>query len=367
MDDKKRSVRLDTQPRRTAAANRADKRCIGLAANDPDGHETRLLLTPEACGIIGSMGFRIVMEAGAGRPLSFSDDDYASFGVETASRDKVLKCDVVLSFLPLDEMDICRMNPGATLLCTTDECLFEREIIDTLLRHRISLGCLDNMVSHNDISVFADILDELDGRGAILYAQHKLSLAGGGKGVILAGAAGIGPCEVLVIGDGNLECAAATAAIDAGADTTLMSNDIPALHNAHQICGRELRTLAIHPQVLYHRLRSADVVILGDCARPFTLPEKLYAAMKDTVCLIDLAQTHPSRSVPRSVAMAMSNALVNFFEDMACKDSFGAMLATTPGVQSGMVSYAGSLVDKVIASELRMPCVDIAMMLAASN
>lgn len=367
MEDKKRSTKLDTQPLRSKLKSSRGEWKLGIAGNPPDGDETRLLLTPEACAILGAAGINIVMEAGAGKSISFSDLDYSDYGVEIASRSKVLQSDVVLSFLPLREIDVMQMNPGSVLLCTTDECLFEKELIDAMLERRIAAGCLDNMVSHNDISVFADILDELDGRAAVLHAQYKLSLPGSGKGVMLSGVAGINPCEVLIIGDGNLECAAASAAIDAGACVTLMNNDISALQNARQICGRELITAAIHPNVLYHKVRSADVVILGNCTRPYTLQPQLFAAMKENVCLIDLAEFHPSVIVPRTVAMAMSNVLVNFFDEMLRKDGFHGMLATTPGVQCGMVCYKGKLVDKLIASELGMPCVDLSMMLAASN
>ncbi len=124
------------------------------------------------------------------------------------------------------------MRPGATLLCMMDNTLFEKEVTTALLEHKITLGCLDNMVSHNDIPVFADIIDELDGRASIMYAQDRLSFLGGGKGVIPAGVAGTNPCEVLIIGDGNVECAAANAALDAGAYVTLMNNDISATPRA---------------------------------------------------------------------------------------------------------------------------------------
>jgi hypothetical protein len=43
------------------------------------------------------------------------------------------------------------------------------------------------------------------------------------------------------------------------------------------------------------------------------------------------------------------------------------MLATTPGVQSGIVTYNGNLVDKLVAAYLSMPSVDLGMILAGSN
>ena len=44
-----------------------------MVGNYADSDETRLLLTPEACGMLTSSGIQVSMEAGAGVDISFSD------------------------------------------------------------------------------------------------------------------------------------------------------------------------------------------------------------------------------------------------------------------------------------------------------
>ncbi len=200
-----------------------------------------------------------------------------------------------------------------------------------------------------------------------MYAQEFLSYVGGGKGVLLAGVAGINPCEVLIIGDGTTTYAAAKAAMAAGAYVTLMNNDISALQVAKQVCGDTLNTIAIHPRVLFNKVKTADVILIGKCTRPFEFPKKLSVALKDSVYVLNFEETHPSISVPRTVAMAMSNVIVNFFDELIIKGGVNNMVASTPGVQMGIVTYRGKLVDKLIGSYLRMPSVDIKVMLAATN
>lgn len=340
---------------------------IGLPANYADTEETRFLLTPEACGMLTSSGLRLIMEAGAGVDISFSDAAYSEFGVEITSREDTLKCDVVVSFAPLNAQDVAKMRRGATLLCMMGDELFKADTIKALLDNDITLGCLDNMYSLNNETVFADIINEIDGRAAIMYAQEHLSFLGGGKGVLLAGVAGINPCEVLLIGRGTDIYAAASAAIAAGALVTLINNDISDLAYAQRICGPQLITLAVHPRVLYNKAKSADVLIIGETTRPFTFPNKLNRIMKDTAFMLNFKNSHPSVSVPRTVAMALSNVLVNFMQEMIVKDGFEGMLISTDGVQSGIVTYRGCLCDKLIGSYLGLPSVDIKMMLAAKN
>ena len=339
---------------------------IGMVGNYPDTDETRMLLTPEACGMLTSAGMKVYMEQGAGVDVSFPDASYAEYGVKIVSRDEALKAPLVLSYAPLRAKDIKKMQKGAGLLCMMGSTLFEQATIKALLSHHITTGCLDNMVSHNDEQVFANIIDEIDGRGAIMYAQEALSYLGGGKGVLLASVAGLNPCEVLLIGIGNEMIAAANAAVAVGARVTLMDNDISALQVAKSLCGPLVDTIAIHPRVLYNKVKTADVIITGLNTRNFEFPKNLSAAMKENVYVLDLNETHPSISVPRTVAMAISNALVNFLDELRLKDSFDGMLATTPGVQCGIVTYNGKLVDKLIGSYLSMPSVDISVMLSGA-
>ena len=340
---------------------------IGLVGNYSDTDETRFLLTPEGSGLLTSSGIKVLMEKGAATDISFPDASYREFGVNIVSRSESLKADIVLSYRPLHAHDIHKMKKGAALFTMMGPGLLEENVIKALLDKEIVCGCLENILSFNDEPVFANIIYDIDGRGSIIYAQEFLSYLGGGKGVLLAGVAGINPCEVLIIGDGRVVYSAAKAAISAGASVTLMNNDISALMQAKQICGDNLNTIAIHPRVLFNKVKSADVILIGECTRPFEFPKNLSPALKDSVYLLNFQETHPSISVPRTVAMALSNVLVNFFDEVIVKGGLHHMIASTPGVQAGMITFHGKLVDKLIGSFLNLPSVDIKVMLAATN
>lgn len=367
MADTKKSTMLEPKPEVEVTEKTSGGIQIGLLGNYADTDETRFLLTPESCGLLTSAGIKVLMEAGAGVDVSFSDETYAEYGVKIVTRDKVLKCPLVLSYQPLRAKDVKKMTPGATLLCMMGEALFETAVVKALLEKKITCGCLDNMYSHHDVTIFADIVDDIDGRAAIMYAQESLSYLGGGKGVLLAGVAGLNPCEVLIIGCGTECISAANAAAGTGARVVLMDNDVSALQLARPACNPVIELVAIHPRVLTNRVKTADVIITGNTTREFEFPKSLSSSLKDTVYVIDLNESHPSLSVPRTVAMALSNPLVNFFNEMSIKDGFRGMMVTTPGVQAGMVTYEGKLVDKLIASYLSMPSIDIRVMLSSTN
>lgn len=357
----------EVQPDLASIEAQAQPLRLGMVGNYADTEETRIFLTPEACGMLTSAGMHIEMEADAGIDVSFSDEQYSEYGVVITDRERALGADIVLSYRPLRVPDIERMRPGATLFCMMTSELFEKPVIEALLNRNITLGTFDNMLSFNDEPVFANIIDEVNGRAAVMYAEEALSFLGEGKGVLLAGVGGINPCEVLVIGAGTVAHSAAMAALNVGAIVTLMDNDISELQVARQICGDRLQIAAIHPRVLYNKVKSADVILLGSCTRSFEMPKKLSVAMKESVYMLDFAKSEPSVSVPRTVAMALSSVLVNFFEELMIKNGVEAMIASTYGVQCGIVTYHGKLVDKLIGSYTGLPSADINMMLAGAN
>lgn len=358
---------LETLPVPEPADGIAESYTVGLLANYADSEETRFFLTPEACGVLVSAGLSIVMEAGAGIDISFSDDAYADQGVIIAPREKVLAAEVILSYEPPRVADLLKITPGAIVLCIMTPRLIDPQTVAVLLDRHITMGCLDNMYSHNEVPIFANIIDEIDGRAAVMYAQEHLSFLGGGKGVLLAGVAGINPCEVLIIGEGVTAVAAAKAARAAGAMVTVMNNDITSLYQMQPECGSDIVTLAIHPRVLCNKVKTADVILIAPTARPFEFPQNLMGVLKENVYMLDIRDAHPSVSVPRTVAMALSNVLVHFLEEIVLMHGFQGMIATQEGVQQGIVTYRGKLVDKLVGTYLGLPSVDIHVMLAGHN
>ncbi len=174
--------------------------------------------------------------------------------------------------------------------------------------------------------------------------------------MLLAGVAGLNPCEVLVIGSGTEAISAANAAAGTGARVVLMDNDVSALQLARGLCKDRVELITIHPRVLTPTSLRPPTPLSSAIPRVRSeFPKNLSASLKENVFVINLRESHPSVSVPRTVAMAMSNILINFLDEMAIKNGFKGMVATTPGVQGGMVTYEGKLVDKLVG-ELPWAC-----------
>lgn len=340
---------------------------IGLCANYADTPETRFLLTPEVCGLLISAGYLISMESGAGATISYSDANYSEFGVKITNRSEVLKSDYVLSYAPLRSDDIDNLKEGSTVMCMFDTPLFNKNIIEQLLKRKICVLSLDHVESHNAVPVFANIVDEVDGRTSIWYAQEAFSFLGGGKGVLLGGVAGINPCEVLIFGQGTRVLAAARTAMAFGAIVTLMDNDISALQLAQLEAGKGLITCAIHPRALANKIKSADAILIDSCTRPFEFPDALKAIVKPDAFVLDFNTSSPSLSTPRTVTQALATCLNNLFDEITLKGGIENTIATTPGVRVGIITYGGHVTDKLVSSVSGIPYIDVEMLLTNAN
>ncbi len=95
--------------------------------------------------------------------------------------------------------------------------------------------------------------------------------------MLLAGVAGLNPCEVLVIGSGTEAISAANAAAGTGARVVLMDNDVSALQLARGLCKDRVELITIHPRVLTNLVKAADAIIQCNTSRPFEFPKNLSA------------------------------------------------------------------------------------------
>jgi NAD(P) transhydrogenase subunit alpha len=78
--------------------------------------ENRVAVLPESVATFIKMNASVVVENGAGIQASTPDKDYETAGAKMASRDEVLKSDLVISIAGLDEADFGKLKTGAVLL-----------------------------------------------------------------------------------------------------------------------------------------------------------------------------------------------------------------------------------------------------------
>ncbi len=178
-----------------------------------------------------------------------------------------------------------------------------------------------------------------------------------------------------------------------GATVRMFDNDLYSLRQAARVLRHEVIGSALHSHVLESSLRTADVVVATPMSSPFVASSDLVSVMKRRVLVFDLnpcpGRVFPSLStfnlgeiaereqaattdracyvnvgcqVPRTAAMALSNAIVGFAGELMSMTSAHkaeSVFLTAPGMRPAVLAMFGKVVDRELARILGVSCMDI--------
>lgn len=383
------------QPAMTETYRR--KITIGLPCGTDPG-ERRFPLTPEGVAILVERGFEVLIEHEASQTIQYPTQRYVNMGARMCPRSQVMSANIVISLSMPTPADIMMMHRGAMLLTLSPAVMKNTEALKALLQQNIITIAIDLIKDTAGHTPFADVLAEIDGLAAMARATAMMSDSVNGKGMLLGGVPGIVPCEVTIIGSSIAGCAAARAAMGAGALVRMFDNDIYMLRRASEQLNGSIVFSAIYPGVLENALRSADVVIYAGVTPQIVIDTDMVRRMKQGVIVFDLTSdpgkafqgidyynltldgprnSNPltpqracyfniSGTVARTAAMALSNTFTTMLNDIVeCDGTMGA-LRLLPGLQCAALTFLGKPVNKQVAQLLGQRHADINIYLALS-
>ena len=362
--------------------------------------ETRLALTPEAVALLAKQGHRVVVGAGAGASLQYPDTAYAEAGaVVTESAAEVWSADVVMKVSIPTAQEIRLMRPRAVLFSLVQLRLFKSDLLRLLLEKRITAIGYDFIADLRGERPLINQIRELEGRTAVVVASSLLTNSHGGKGILMGGCAGVSPTEVVILGAGHAGSEAARTAQAMGALVKVFDDDIERLRSVQLSLGPATFTSTFHPNVLSNALRSADVVIgamrLEQCHHRYYLPSDMIRLMKRGALILDMSLdqggcfetsvfpeteaetrfeqfgvTHyclPNISslVGRTATIAMSNHILPMIKTLADAGSIETALRENLPLRKGVYTYAGRVVNTMVADWFGVAGSDIMLFLTS--
>ncbi|MDD4451400.1 MAG: alanine dehydrogenase [Proteiniphilum sp.] len=361
--------------------------------------EKRLALTPESVALLVAAGYRVLLQAGAGLTINYSDSYYAESGaeiVETAQ--SVFQADLVLKVLPPTLAEVQMMRQRCTVFSFLYLHRLSKPLLELMQEKKISALAYELMYDDTGVSPFVTSISEIEGATSITLAAELLSNAHGGKGILLGGIPGISPTEVVVIGAGVAGTMAARTAMALGAAVKVFDEDILKLRHIRHELGSALFTSILQPNVLKNVFRSADVVIGAmqyiNKTHFYRISEDLIREMKRGALIIDLRMTqggcfettmeaclpdHPvvfeklgvlhfcemslSSRVARTASIALSNIFVSLFSTLGDCGGLAHFTRFDRGFASGFYLYAGKMVNSYVANHFNFPVADIGLFL----
>jgi alanine dehydrogenase len=361
--------------------------------------EKRVVLTPEAVGLLSNNDIQVIVETGAGLSAKFKDQDYSDAGAKIAySRREVLSADVVLKVDPLSIEEIAEMSPGSCLISALQLEKQDASFIKALNEKKITAVAFEYLEDKVGGMPVVRAMAEIAGSTVMLIASEYLSSVNEGKGMILGGVTGVPPTQVVIIGAGTVAEYAARTAIGLGANIKVFDNHIYKLRRLKQLLGQQVYTSTIDNYSLGQALAEADVVIGALRAEKgrnkIVVTEEMVANMIHGSIIIDVGidqggcietarmTTHDepvykihdvihycvpniASRVARTASYSLSNIFTPLILQMADLGGAEEMIFNYKWFLRGVYTYRGSLTNAFLAKKFGLNHKELQLLLAA--
>ena len=360
---------------------------IGVPKEIKD-NEYRVGIVPSTVRELTDRGHRVVVETRAGAGAGFADNNYQAAGAEiVANADTIFgRAELIVKVKEPLATERKKLSRGQVLF-TYLHLAPDRLQTEELMAVGVTAIAYETVTSRRGTLPLLMPMSEIAGRMAPHVGAHCLEKENGGRGILLAGAPGVAPATVVILGCGAVGASAAQISSGTGADVTVLDRNPDALRRITAQVGGRVRTLFSTPDVVELLCRRADLVIAAVLVPGATAPKLISAqtvkAMKPGSVIVDVAidqggcaetsrpttHSHPiylvdgvvhycvtnmPGAVPRTSTFALSNATTTFVVAIADK-GWRRALRDDPHLRDGLNVHNGQLTCRAVADALKLP------------
>jgi alanine dehydrogenase len=350
--------------------------------------EYRVGMTPAGVRTLTEDGHTVLVEAAAGLGSGITDEQYRAAGAQLLDSAAELynRGELIVKVKePLPgEYDLLQQR---RILFTYLHLAPAPELTRMLLAREIA-GIAYETVQLADGSLpLLHPMSEVAGRMAVQVGAHYLQKENGGRGVLLAGAPGVRPGKVVILGAGTAGSNAVRIAAGMGADVTVLDIDPARLAFLDDHYGNRIHTLMSNSQNIEDEVTKADLVIgavlLAGARAPLLVRRETVGRMVAGSVIVDIAvdqggcaettrpttHDHPVYTVdgvlhygvtnmPGAVShtstFALTNSTLPYVRKIAAEGLAGAARADE-ALRRGVNTHAGALRNESVARALDLP------------
>ena len=350
--------------------------------------EHRVGMTPAGVRTLVEDGHRVLVQTGAGSGSGLGDPQYVQAGATLVADPAELYATAELIVKvkePLPpEYPLLR---AGQLLFTYLHLAPERRLTEALCASGCSAIAYETVARSDGSLPLLTPMSEIAGRMAPQVGAHWLQKEQGGKGVLLAGAPGVRPGRVVILGAGTVGGNALRIAVGMGADVSVFDIDPGRLAALDDHYGNRIHTLIANSQTIEEEVLRADLligaVLVAGAAAPQLVGRDLVARMEPGSVIVDVAvdqggcvaTTRPTShadpvytidgvlhygvanmpgAVSRTSTYALTNATLPYVRQLA-GEGFAACLHNLE-LRAGVNVHAGAVTHPAVAKALALPC-----------
>lgn len=283
--------------------------------------EFRVGLTPFNVAQLVEDGHSVLIQSGAGEGSGFGDNEYIDAGAEIVDTAQLLysKSKLIVKVKEPQPSEYEMLNETHTLFCYLHLAPLP-ELVCALVEKKLIAIAYETVALNNELPLLKP-MSEIAGKMAPLIGAHYLSRYNDGEGILISGAVGVAPANVLIIGAGNAGYGAASIASGMGANVTVMNRSTLKL----ELMQKSLpfvNTAIYSPQLLSELLKESDIVISsalihGGATTPKLITKEMLKNMKDGSVIVDITidqggMSEASRPTTHTEPVFMEEGVIHY-------------------------------------------------------
>jgi len=352
--------------------------------------EGRVSLTPDGVREFERLGIDVFVETGAGEAASITDAEFVAAGatiVKTAA--DAWSQEMVVKVKEPKEEEFGFLRDDLTLFTYLHLSAYPLVAAALVASGTTAIAYETVQAADGSLPLLAP-MSEIAGRLATQAGARFLERPQGGRGVLMGGAPGVRPANVVVIGAGNVGYNAAWIAAGMLANVTILDKNLDRLRHLDQICVGRTTTLASNRGSIERALVDADLVVgavlVAGARAPIVVSEDMVRTMKPGSVIVDvavdqggcIATTHETThtdpiymqhgvvhyavgnmpgAVPYTSTYSLTNATLPYQIEVARLGARGAV-EQSEALRHGLNTAHGHVTNDVVARELNLAFVE---------
>ncbi|MDD2317647.1 MAG: alanine dehydrogenase [Desulfobacterales bacterium] len=256
--------------------------------------EYRVAMTPAGVRAMKENGHQAYVETGAGAGSGFDDAAYEKAGAQIVETpDKIYEiADLIMHVKePLaSEYELIREGQ---ILFTFLHLAADRNLTRVLIKSRCIAVAYETVQKADGSLPLLAPMSEVAGRLAIQQGARYLEKPSGGPGMLLGGAPGVEPSQVVILGGGAVGAQAAKIAAGFGARVYVLDINLDRLRYLCDILPSNCFMLMADSENIERLLRQADLVVgavlIPGAKAPRLISRRMLKIMKPGTVIVDVS------------------------------------------------------------------------------
>jgi alanine dehydrogenase len=350
--------------------------------------ENRVAVTPTGVAGFGARNHKVLIQKSAGLGSGLTDRAYESAGATIVDSAKEVweQADLIMKVKEPQESEFPLMREG--LILFTYLHLAANESVTLALLYRKVMAIAYETIQLDDGSLpLLTPMSEIAGRLSIQVGAWCLQAENGGRGILIGGASGVRPANVVILGAGMSGTAACQVAAGMGAYVSILDINPTKLRYVHDILGGHVTTLMSNRANVEEAVIGADLVIgsvlIPGAQAPKLIPRSLVKRMKPGAAFVDISidqggcaetsrptnhrepiyidenvvhycVTNMPAIVPYTSTYALTNSTLSYGLELANR-GFPQALIRTKALAKGLNTFGGRVTHEGVANAFNLP------------